>query len=67
MLYKGDKGVNVAAHPPKGGPAEAWGLPALNLPLISILHPARMPDGPAKAREASVLDMILNNLMAMLQ
>ena len=51
MLYIGDKGVNVAARPPEGGPAEAGGLSASNLPLISIPHPARMPDGPEKAKE----------------
>ena len=53
MLQKGDKGVNVAARPPESGPAEAECRSALNLPLISIPHPARMPDGPAKAREVS--------------
>ena len=26
VLYKGGKGVNVAAHPPEGGPAEVGGL-----------------------------------------
>ena len=50
MLYKGDKSVNVAACKPEGGSAEAGGLSAPNLSLISIPHPARMPDGPAKAK-----------------
>ena len=45
MLYKRDKGVSVAARPPEGGPAE--GLSASSLPLVSIPHPVRMPDGPA--------------------
>ena len=51
MLYIGDKGVNVAARPPEGGPVETGGLSASNLPLILIHNPARMPDGPSKARE----------------
>ena len=46
MLYIGNKGVNVA-----GGPAKAGGLSTSNLPLISIHHPGRMPDGSAKAEE----------------
>ena len=33
MLYKGDKGVNDAARPPEGGPAEVGGLSASSLPL----------------------------------
>ena len=49
VLYIGYKGVNVAAHPPKGGPAEAGDLTASNLPLISIPQPAQMLAGPAKA------------------
>ena len=53
MLYEGDKGVSVAAHPPEGVPAEAVGLSTSNLPLIWIPHLARMPDSPAKAREVS--------------
>ena len=48
-LYIGDKGVNVAARLPEGGAAEVGGLSASNLPLISIPHPTRMPDGQAKA------------------
>ena len=51
MLYTGDKGVNVAASPLEGGLAEAGGLSVSNLPLISIPHPSRMPDGPAKVME----------------
>ena len=51
MLYKGEKGVNVAARPPEGGPAEVEVLSPSGLPLISISIPARMPDGPAKARK----------------
>ena len=43
--YKGDKGDNVAARPPEGGPTEAEGLSALSL-LWSINRPARMPDSP---------------------
>ena len=31
MLYKGDKGVNVAARPPEGGPTEAQGHTASSL------------------------------------
>ena len=48
MLYKGYIGVKKAACPFEGGPTEAGGLSASNLPLISIHHPTRMPDGPAK-------------------
>ena len=48
-LYKGDKGVSDAAHPPEGGPAETRGLSASNLPLIFDTRPARMPDGLANA------------------
>ena len=44
VLYKGDKGVNVAARPLEGSPAKA-----LSLQLISIPHPTRIPVGPAKA------------------
>ena len=51
MLHIGEKGVNVAARPPEGGPAETRDLSASNLPLISIHHPAQMPDSPAKAGE----------------
>ncbi len=51
MLYIGNKGVNVAACPREGGPANAWGLSASNLPLISIHHLAFVPDDPAKAGE----------------
>ena len=39
VLYKGDKGINDAACPPKGGPAKAKGLSASSLlgqcPLVS--------------------------------
>ena len=49
VIYIGDKGVNVAARPPEGGPNETGGLSASNMPLISIPHPARMLDSPAKA------------------
>ena len=59
MLYKGYKGVNVAARPP-----EARVLSALNLPLISIPHPAWMPDSPAKAREESNWEQCMLDLMA---
>ena len=34
MLYKGDEGVNDTVCPPEGGPAEAEGLLASNLPLL---------------------------------
>ena len=40
----GHKGVNIAARPPEGNLAEVGGLWASNLPLVSIPHPARMPD-----------------------
>ena len=50
MLYIRDKGVNVAARPAEGGSAEAEDISASNLPLISIPHQARMPDGKPKAR-----------------
>ena len=50
VLYIGYKGVNDAARTPGGGLVEAGDLSASNLPLISIPHPAWMPDGPAKAR-----------------
>ena len=53
VLYIGKKGVNVAARPPEGSPAETGGISASNLSLISISHPARMPEGPAKAGEVS--------------
>ena len=53
MIYIGDKGANVAARPPEGGPGEIGGLSASNLPLISIPHPAQMQDGPAEAGEVS--------------
>ena len=49
VLYIEDKGVNVAARLPESGRAEAGSLLASHLPLISIPHPARMPDGPTKA------------------
>ena len=61
VLYKGDKGVNVAARPLEGGLAEAGGLSASNLPLISIPHPARMPDDSAKARWIELLMLDDNN------
>ena len=48
MLYKECRGDRKAARPSKGGPTEVGGLSALNLPLVSIPHPTRMPDGPAK-------------------
>ena len=48
MLYKGDKGVNDAAHPPEGGSAETRGLLTSNLPL-NIDRPARVPDNPLKS------------------
>ena len=34
VLYKGVKGVNEAARPPEGGPAETGGLSGSNLPLM---------------------------------
>ena len=34
VLYKEDKGVNVAARSPNGGQAEARGLSASSLPLL---------------------------------
>ena len=34
MLYKGTKGVNVAAHLPEGGPAEPGGHTSSSLPLL---------------------------------
>ena len=43
VLFKGDKGINDAAHPSEGGPAEAGGLSASSLPL-GIDRPARMLD-----------------------
>ena len=46
---QGVKGVNNAVRPTEGGLAEAGGLLASILPLVSIPHPARMPDGPANA------------------
>ena len=48
MLYKGDKDVSVAAQPPKGGRAEAWGLSVSSLPWSSD-RPTRMPDSPLKS------------------
>ena len=36
------KGVNDAARPPEGGPAEVEGLSISSLPLIFDTHPARM-------------------------
>ena len=49
--------VNVAVHPPKGSPAEVGDLSASNLPLISIPHPARIPDDPAKAMELFEIEL----------
>ena len=51
MLYKGCIEVKKAARLPEGGPAEVGDFSVSNLPLISIPHPTRMPDGPAKAGE----------------
>ena len=51
MPHIGDKGVNVAARPPEGGPAKTGGLSASNLPLILIHHPAQMPESLVKAEE----------------
>ena len=48
MLYKGCIGDKKAARPPEGSPTEVGGLSASNLPLVSIPHPTRMLDGPAK-------------------
>ena len=48
---RGTKVSILQLAPPEGGLAEAGGLSAANLPLISTTHQARMPDGPAKARE----------------
>ena len=42
MLYKGDKGVNNAARPPEGSPAEVGGLSASSLPW-NIDCPAVVP------------------------
>ena len=57
MLYKGVKGVNVAARLPKGGPGEAGGLSATSLPSDFNARPVRMPDDPAKkpGRKAKML------------
>ena len=41
VLYKGDKGINDAACPPKGGPPEVNSLSASSL-LLSIFRPAWM-------------------------
>ena len=46
-IYKGDKGVSDAAHPPEGGPAEAGGLSTSILPFIFDTRPVRIPDSPA--------------------
>ena len=56
VLYKGDKGVNDAAHPP-----EAGGLSASSLLLMFNAHPAWMPDSPTKkpGRKASSKLMLL--------
>ena len=56
MLYEDDKGINDAARPPEGGPAEAGDLSASSLPL-NIECLARMPDSPLKA---SVLSTVAN-------
>ena len=37
MLYKSDKGVNVAACPPEGGPVKAWGFLASSLSGMACL------------------------------
>ena len=34
MLYNGDKGVNDAARPPEGGPAQAGGHTTSSLSLL---------------------------------
>ena len=62
MLFKSDKDVNDATRPPKGGPAEAEGFSALNLPLIFDIPPAQMPDDLAKAGWASVMVLRLFRL-----
>ena len=38
VLYKGDKGVNVAAPPAEGDSAEAGGRSASSLPLLDSAH-----------------------------
>ena len=48
VLYKGYIGVWKAARPSEGGPTKVGGFSASNLPLVSIPHLTRMPDGPAK-------------------
>ena len=48
---KSRTGSGVPRKKRGGSQAEAGGLLASNLPLVSIPHPARMLDGPAKARE----------------
>ena len=48
VLYKGCIGDKKAVRPPEGGPTEVGSPSASNVPLVSIPHPKRMPDGPAK-------------------
>ena len=48
VLYKGDKDVIDAAHPPESGPAEIGGLSTSSLPVIFDARPAQIPDGPAR-------------------
>ena len=48
VLYKGDKGVNDAASPLEGGPAEVGGLLVSSLP-VNIDRPARMADSTLKS------------------
>ena len=50
MLYKGDKGVDVSAHPPKGGPAEAGRLLALRLPKNDRLKLGEREAGESRTR-----------------
>ena len=51
LLYKECIGDKKVARRPEDGQTEVGGLSATNLPLVSIPHPARLPDGPAKVRE----------------
>ena len=49
ILYKGNKGVNDAARPPKGGPVEAGSLSATSLPW-GIDRTTQMQDSPLNSQ-----------------
>ena len=57
MLYKGDKGVNVAACPPEVAHPKPFGLEST---IDFNVCPAQMPDDPAKEPGSKVRMLILS-------